>query len=144
MISASGFCAGCVCPWQSWPHLDESYPHRWNKSDGSNIVNPESFTCNFLGAEPRGRPRILQAFVAGRIGCSINVDDHTIHNKPRNFQCLRDRMSVSEFIYANRRRFNPRAVMREASVVGFMPNSSAAPCRPKTFPPVCSNAAAIF
>ncbi len=34
--------------------------------------------------------------------------------------------------------------MREASVVGLMPSSSAAPPTPKTFPPACSRAAAML
>jgi hypothetical protein len=35
-------------------------------------------------------------------------------------------------------------VIREASVVGFMPSNSAAPPGPKILPPVCFNAAAML
>ena len=34
--------------------------------------------------------------------------------------------------------------MREASVVGFMPRSAAAPSRPKTLPWVCASAAVML
>jgi hypothetical protein len=40
-------------------------------------------------------------------------------------------------------RFRPRAEMRDASVVGFMPSSSAAPRGPETLPFVCFRAAAM-
>src|SRR5271157_1907189 len=35
-------------------------------------------------------------------------------------------------------RFNPIALMRELSVVGFMPSNAAAPSGPKSFPPLVS------
>jgi len=35
-------------------------------------------------------------------------------------------------------RFNPIALMRELSVVGFMPSNAAAPSGPKSFPPAVS------
>ena len=38
----------------------------------------------------------------------------------------------------------PRALMREMTVVGFMPSRAAAPVGPKTFPPVCASATFRF
>ena len=46
--------------------------------------------------------------------------------------------------YAPAFRLSPRAVMREARVVGFMPSNSAAWPGPKTLPPVCLSAVAML
>lgn len=57
---------------------------------------------------------------------------------------LPSRNGMEALIHSLDFRLIPSALMREASVVGFMPSNSAAPSAPKSFPPHCFKAAAML
>lgn len=93
-------------------------------------------SCAF-GPEPRRRE------LAGQRQSQLHAERRSLAGRRARRACSAPlKRSNGVYFYATAGlRSSPSAAMRDASVVGFIPSSSAAPSGPKIFPPVCCSAA---